>query len=725
MFPQIITGAREHLLEMLLASATDTAILALDLAGCVTLWNEGARRIMGWTEAEMLGRPVHAIFTEADRQSGIPEAEMQSAAQTGRGTDERWHLRRDGSCFWASGEMMPLRDEAGAHVGFLKILRDRTTQVLEAEKQRADAAFLQGVLASSADCIKVLDLDAKLVFMSEGGQRVMEVSDFNAIRGCPWPDFWQGDGLLQARAAIETAKAGGVGRFQGAADTMAGHARDWDVQVTPILGADGRPEKLLSVSRDVTPIKTAERDLQEARGLNAAVLQSSHDCIVILDLEGNTRFVSPGGIEAMEVSDLDAIIGLSWLRVWQGADSAAARSAVAMARQGGVGRFRGFCPTHKGTPKWWDVAVSPLTGPDGAPDGLVSIARDVTKQHRAEAALRETEERRRLAVEAADIGTWSFDVDTLTPYWDDRCRILAGLAADLPVTYDAYLASIHPGDRARVQAVTLAALDPAGSGAYRAEYRVVGLADGVERWVAAAGRACFEGGRAISLAGTAMDVTVRRKAEDQARLLGEELQHRVKNTLAMVQAVVRQTLRTASTPAEAQAAIDPRLTALGRAHEMLTGGGWEGSDLRPAAVAALQPYDDGSGRFRLSGPPAWLSAQAAMSLALMLNELSTNAAKYGALSTPEGHVDLSWTVEPGADGASSKLHLVWREHGGPPVKEPARRGFGSRLIERGLASAIGGNATLTFAPGGVTCRVEGSLAVHRPSARQSRDGEAA
>ncbi len=701
---------RSHLLEALFASATDYAILALDLAGHVTLWNEGARRIMGWTEAEMLGQPVHAIFTEEDRRDRVPEAELRAAAETEIGTDERWHVRRDGSRFWANGEMMPLRDGAGTHVGFMKILRDRTAQRLEAERQRADAGFLRSVLASSADCIKVLDLDARLVFMSEGGQRVMEVSDFNAIRGCPWPDFWSGQGNAEARAAVDAARAGGIGRFQGVADTMAGTRRDWDVQVTPILDADGRPERLLSVSRDVTAVRSAERALREAQGLNAAVLQSSRDCIVILDLEGNTRFVSPGGIEAMEVADVDAIIGLSWPRVWKGEDNAAAWSALAQAKEGGVGRFRGFCPTHRGTPKWWDVAISPLAGPDGRPDGLVSIARDVTEQHLVETELRETEERRRLAIEAADIGTWSFDVETLTPHWDERCKTLAGLPADAVVTYDVYMANIHPDDRERVRAVTLAALDPAGSGAYRAEYRVVGPIDHVERWIAAAGRARFEGGRAVSLAGTARDVTVRKKAEEQSLLLADELQHRVKNTLAMVQAIVRQTLRAAATPAEAQAAIDPRLQALGRAHTMLTVGGWEGSDLRTAATVALESHDDGSGRFRLSGPPAWLSAQAAMSLALVLNELATNAAKYGALSTAEGGVDLSWSVEPAPGTAgSAKLELVWREHGGPPVAEPLRRGFGSKLIERGLASAIGGTATLTFPRGGVVCRVQGTL----------------
>ena len=122
-----------------------------------------------------------------------------------------------------------------------------------------DARFMRSLLAASDDCIKVIDLDGKLSFMSEGGQRVMEVSDFNAIKGCPWPDFWADQGNAEARFAIEEARAGRSHRFQGAANTAAGNPRFWDVQVGPIIGPNGMPEAILSVSRDITVIKEAEQ----------------------------------------------------------------------------------------------------------------------------------------------------------------------------------------------------------------------------------------------------------------------------------------------------------------------------------------------------------------------------------------------------------------------------------------------------------------------------------
>src|SRR4051812_45642496 len=123
-------------------------------------------------------------------------------------------------------------------------------------------SLLRSLFASSGDCIKILDLDGNLIFMTEGGQRIMEVTDFSAIAGCPWPDFWQGQGNTDARAAVEAAKAGRASNFQGFATTMAGTPKWWDVQVTPILGADGKPEKLLSVSRDITDSRTAAKAVE-------------------------------------------------------------------------------------------------------------------------------------------------------------------------------------------------------------------------------------------------------------------------------------------------------------------------------------------------------------------------------------------------------------------------------------------------------------------------------
>jgi len=171
--------------------------------------------------------------------------------------------------------------------------------------------------------------------------------------------------------------------------------RPFLTRVQPIRGApdaehpDGRITRWFGTNVDISGQREAESALRDAQGLNTSILNSTRDCLVVLDLEGHTLSVSPGGIEAMEITDLAAILDLSWLRVWQGADHEAARAAVAEARAGGTGRFQGVCPTHKGAPKWWDVVVTPLAGPDGRPERLVSSGRDVTARKRAEVALQE------------------------------------------------------------------------------------------------------------------------------------------------------------------------------------------------------------------------------------------------------------------------------------------------------------------------------------------------
>ena len=284
--------------KAILESAVDYAIVSMDLNGMVTSWSPGAERILGWSEAEMCGKPAHVFFTEEDVSTGIPEQEMASALMQGRGTDERWHLRKDGSLFWANGEMMPLRDEDGRHEGFLKILRDRTEQRNAAAKEQADAAFMRGVLSSSADCIKVLDPNAKLTFMNEGGLAVMEAEDFNQVRGCDWTEFWHGQARTDAKSAFWAALAGGTGHFQAPAATLKGTPKWWDVQVTPIRGADGQPERLLVVSRDITRQRASEQLIADSekrwRGLFEGMQEGFFSGEIIRDETGRPfdyRFV--------------------------------------------------------------------------------------------------------------------------------------------------------------------------------------------------------------------------------------------------------------------------------------------------------------------------------------------------------------------------------------------------------------------------------------------------
>ncbi|MDX6749526.1 HWE histidine kinase domain-containing protein [Geminicoccaceae bacterium 1502E] len=200
------------------------------------------------------------------------------------------------------------------------------------------------------------------------------------------------------------------------------------------------------------------------------------------------------------------------------------------------------------------------------------------------------------------------------------------------------------------------------------------------------------------------ELAERQRAEEQQRLLLNELNHRVKNTLATVHSIATQTLQTAVHPQAFADAFVARLLALSHAHDLLNGGGWQGAWLRAVLERALAPHGGAEdGRLVLEGENVWLAPQVALAFGMAFHELVTNAAKYGALSTAQGRVTVSWRREPGEGGA--QLRLLWVEEGGPPVRRPARRGFGSKLIERGLSYQLRGEASLTFAPEGVRCEV--------------------
>ncbi len=199
-----------------------------------------------------------------------------------------------------------------------------------------------------------------------------------------------------------------------------------------------------------------------------------------------------------------------------------------------------------------------------------------------------------------------------------------------------------------------------------------------------------------------------REREQHLQVLVNELNHRVKNSLATVQAIALQTFRNAESIEHATTEFSARLVALAGAHDVLTEQNWVGADLHEIVERAIHPFLSEKGdRFRLDGPTVPLASKPVLAISMALHELCTNAAKYGALSNEAGCVEIAWSVYGGA--ADRRLHLRWEETGGPPVEPPKRKGFGSRLIESGLAAELDGEVRIAFEPGGVVCTVDAPL----------------
>lgn len=334
---------------------------------------------------------------------------------------------------------------------------------------------------------------------------------------------------------------------------------------------------------------------------------------------------------------------------------------------------------------------------------FVGVASDVTERREAVDRLLRQEQTLRLAMDAADVGTWQLDLDTGDLTWSDRCYQLFGLQPGEPVDLETAYALIHPADEPRVREATERAIDPNDRADYAIEYRAIGRDDHVERWLSVKGKAFFgDDGKSRRFVGAVVNVTDRKRAELHLRLLVNELNHRVKNSLATIQAIASQSFNGQRPLDQAQEAFSSRIVALAEAHDLLTRENWEGAELHDVTARVAALHGD-PGRFDLSGPSIRLSPKSALSLSMALHELATNAMKYGALSTPEGRVRVSWAPAP--DPGAARVDLTWTETGGPPVAPPTERGFGSRLIERGLAAELSGSAAIDFHPDGVVCRI--------------------
>lgn len=342
-----------------------------------------------------------------------------------------------------------------------------------------------------------------------------------------------------------------------------------------------------------------------------------------------------------------------------------------------------------------DFIYQPLVGADGRPDGIFVQGHDITEQKLAEEELARQGDRLRLAQEAGGIGTFEWDLATGMLVGSKLFRELYGLPAEGPVPVTVFNDIIHPDDRMALATVND---QPLAEKIRRTEYRVI--VGGQERWLARQGEVILDAeGKAVRVVGAVYDLTERKQAEAQLRLLMQEQAHRVKNTLAMVGAITNQTLRNAQSIDEARDVLNARLAALARAQDSLVQNHWNRAPVAAVVAGTVGLIEGGGTRFAVSGPEIMLEPKGVLGLALMLHELSTNAIKYGALSTAEGMIDITWSLEPGG-----LLNFVWTESGGPPVVAPARTGFGSKLIERGLSGYLGGSVTIDYAHDGLVCR---------------------
>jgi two-component system CheB/CheR fusion protein len=348
---------------------------------------------------------------------------------------------------------------------------------------------------------------------------------------------------------------------------------------------------------------------------------------------------------------------------------------------------------------WILSRAVPIFGEDGEIIEWFGTASDITERRRSEEALREARDALALATQASRLGwgTWNFASGSAV--WDDRGREILGLREDED-RIDDWFARIVPEDREAV---------PREIAACARENRPFELDYGVEHRDGSVhqilGTGTFDSdaeGHPTRGTGLVRDVTDMRRWEESQRLLVGELNHRVKNMLAVVQSIAQQTQRSSDSIEAFTEALGRRIQALAAAHGLLTRQNWTGANLgelvEAAAVTFTDPHDDD--RLRIDGPRLNLRPDVVITFAMAIHELGTNSMKHGALSVPEGRVAVTWTAGDGG------VAFDWIETGGPPVAPPVRKGFGTRLLERGIARELEGSAHLDYREEGFRFHLE-------------------
>ena len=471
--------------------------------------------------------------------------------------------------------------------------------------------------------------------------------------------------------------------------------------------ATGEPVRILGNFADITERKAAEERLRKSEQLFRELLGALPAAIYVTDAAGRitycnegaanlwgvrpklgedrwcdlARFYYPNG-KRMEIRDCPTEIALKQGKCVRG------REAV-LERMDGTRIPMIPYPT-------------PLRDATGTIVGVVNMMVDISERQKAERTLAELNAQLALAAKAALVGSHASDPG------EERMTISEGYATifGLPegpteTTRREWRARVHPEDLGRLEEDRARTFRDKRD-VYKVDYRIV-RASGEVRWIEARGIVSYgENGHPERVIGVNIDVTERKHAEQHQRALNAELDHRVKNVLATVSAIIAQTQEASSSRADFVTALNNRINSLATTHELLSESNWRGASLAEIVRRELAPYTRGNTDAR--GPSITLKAEATQAVATVLHELTTNAAKYGALSNRSGRVSVRWRWLE--NGSHDRLVIEWQESGGPPVLAPSRSGYGTSIIRELIPFEFGGAVELSFATEGTRCRLE-------------------
>jgi PAS domain S-box-containing protein len=703
--PSSFVALDRALLERIVQQAAD-GILVADRYGRLMIVNEAAQRTaqrrveqgtldsmrLDWGAIYENGRPVaRQDYALARALRGVPVKNREVQI-----------VHDDGTSFDLSISAEPIRDSDGAIVAAVATFTDITA------RKRAEARLHE----SEARYRAVFEQAAVGIARVSTAGRFLEVNDrFCAITGHSrqallaesFQQITHPDDLAANLAKIQAVLAGRIDTYtmEKRYVTKDGASVWVNLTVGPVRDEAGRPAYFVSVIEDIGARKEAEAAMRASEARYRTITDLSPDAVLV-HVDERIVYANRAAAELLGAVAPDQIIGRSPLDFVASAYHGLVRERNArLLGEGGTNPLlEQVWRRLDGSPVDVEVMTGVITW-QGRP-AIQALARDVSERRRAANALRASEARYATLARLSPVGIFHTDAEGRCTYVNERWCEIAGCSA-AEAMGEGWAALIHPEDRARILAEWNEAV--ARIRRFRTEYRYR-RPDGSETWVL--GQAAEEydaSGRLIGFVCTDTDITERKKTEEMNKLLMQELNHRVKNVIATVSSIARLTLRLDVDPKAALDAFQGRLRALANTHTLLSQGRWAGAPLAEVLRVELSPF--GKSRYALEGPAVLLTPRAATTFSLVIHELATNAAKYGALSLPTGRVTVAWSTDA---RPKPKLRLMWQESGGPTVRPPARTGFGSMLITQSLEHEIGGVSTLAFGADGLTCTIEVPLA---------------
>jgi PAS domain S-box-containing protein len=620
---------------------------------------------------------------------------------------------RDGRARWIESRGLISYDGDGRPLRLVGVNIDIT------ERKRAQAALEE----SEARYRALYDDNPSMYFTVDASGTVLSVNQFGARQLGYTPAELVGQSVLamvheEDREAARRWLAACVENRGAIARTeMRKVHRDgstmWVRKVARAVEGEGSGvQRVVIVCEDITERKQAEDGLQRAERKLRDLLGALPAAVYVTDAEGHITYCNQSAVDLWGAEPRLGKDKWNELVSFYDADGSSMPLAdcpteIAL-KQGRMVRGREAIIERKdGTRVPINPYPTPLRDETGAIVGVVNMTVDIRERKQAELALAERNIQLALAGKAALVGSWAYDTDTEIMRISEGYAAIHGLPEGTVETpRAACLATVHADDIGRVGQSRSDAFSERRR-EYSIEYRAV-RPGGEMRWVETRCFISYGEGRPRRVVGVSIDITERKRVEEQQLKLVAELDHRVKNVLATVQAVAAQTMQASSSMEHFVAALDGRIRSMGSTHELLSSRRWLGIPLAELVGRELAPYTTGSNT-EIGGPEVMLSADAGQTMAMVLHELVTNAAKYGALSTPSGRVSIRWRLPRNGSG-NDRLVFTWQETGGPLVVPAHASSYGMHVVRELIPYELGGTVDHLLAPEGARCQMEIPLA---------------